>query len=71
MNFEDNTLTVELSNPELRYEFDYQAKGKMLILPLDAAGLVTVISSEFLSQNFLFLPKSEFQKIRPTPLSLL
>jgi hypothetical protein len=62
MNFEDNTLTVELSNPELRYEFDYQAKGKMLILPLDAAGLVTVISSEFLSQNFYFSQNQNFRK---------
>jgi hypothetical protein len=62
MNFEDNTLRVELSNPELRYEFDYQAKGKMLILPLDAAGLVTVISSEFLSQKFYFSQNQNFRK---------
>ncbi|CAH1383467.1 unnamed protein product [Tenebrio molitor] len=46
MNFEDNTLTVELSNPEIRYEIDYEAKGKMmvLVLPFDSTGLVTVIS---------------------------
>ncbi|KAJ3617212.1 hypothetical protein MTP99_007456 [Tenebrio molitor] len=38
MNFEDNTLTLELSHPEIRYEFHYEAKGKMFILPFDSAG---------------------------------
>ncbi|KAJ3617211.1 hypothetical protein MTP99_007455 [Tenebrio molitor] len=42
MNFEDNTLTLELSHPEIRYEFDYEAKGKMFVLPFDSAGHGTV-----------------------------
>ncbi|KAJ3617208.1 hypothetical protein MTP99_007453 [Tenebrio molitor] len=42
MNFEDNTLTVELSHPEIRYELDYEPKGKMFILPYDSAGHGTV-----------------------------
>jgi hypothetical protein len=62
MNFEDNTLTVKLSHPELRYEIDYEAKGVMMVLPFDSAGLVTVTSSKFLAQKFYFSQNHNFRK---------
>jgi hypothetical protein len=47
MNFGDNTLTLEVSYPEIRYEFDYEAKGRMFLLAFDSAGAGTAILSEF------------------------
>ncbi|CAH1383474.1 unnamed protein product [Tenebrio molitor] len=41
MNFGDNTLTLEVSYPEIRYEFDYEAKGRMFLLAFDSAGAGT------------------------------
>ncbi|CAH1382491.1 unnamed protein product [Tenebrio molitor] len=38
MNFEDKTLTISITNPEVRYEHDYVAKGVMFVLPIDASG---------------------------------
>jgi hypothetical protein len=58
MNFEDNTLTLELSHPEIRYEFDYEAKGKMFVLPFDSAGHGTVTLSKILPQKFYFFKLS-------------
>ncbi|XP_068901954.1 circadian clock-controlled protein daywake-like [Tenebrio molitor] len=43
MNFYDKTLAIQLTNPEVRYEFDYEAKGKMFLLPIDTSGHATVI----------------------------
>jgi hypothetical protein len=38
MNFEDKTLTVSITNPEIRYEFDYETKGVLFLLPIDTSG---------------------------------
>jgi hypothetical protein len=46
MNFYDKTLVIQLTNPEVRYEFDYEAKGKMFLLPIDTSGHATVILRE-------------------------
>jgi hypothetical protein len=54
MNFEENTLTLELSHPEIRYEFHYEAKGKMFILPFDSAGHGTGTLSKILPQQLYF-----------------
>jgi hypothetical protein len=62
MNFEDNTLTVELSHPEIRYELDYEPKGKMFILPYDSAGHGTVTLSKILPQQFNFCQILNFRK---------
>jgi hypothetical protein len=48
MNFHDKTLTIVITNPEIQYVFDYEAKGKMFLLPIDASGLATVLSRESL-----------------------
>ncbi|CAH1379873.1 unnamed protein product [Tenebrio molitor] len=44
MNFHDKTLTIVITNPEIQYVFDYEAKGKMFLLPIDTSGLATVLS---------------------------
>ncbi|CAH1383465.1 unnamed protein product [Tenebrio molitor] len=41
MNFDDLTLTIRMVNPEIRYLADYQVKGNMFLLPIDASGLLT------------------------------
>ncbi|CAH1379861.1 hypothetical protein MTP99_003687 [Tenebrio molitor] len=38
MDFHDKTLTLEVLNPEVRYVFEYEAKGKMFLLPIDTSG---------------------------------
>ncbi|KAJ3621585.1 hypothetical protein MTP99_003701 [Tenebrio molitor] len=38
MDFHDKTLTLEVLNPEVRYVFEYDAKGKMFLLPIDTSG---------------------------------
>ncbi|XP_068901361.1 uncharacterized protein [Tenebrio molitor] len=41
MNFDDLNLTIRMVHPEIRYLVDYQVKGSMFLLPIDASGLVT------------------------------
>ncbi|CAH1382501.1 unnamed protein product [Tenebrio molitor] len=38
MNFEDKTLTIVMKNPEMRYEFDYETKGVMFVIPIESSG---------------------------------
>ncbi|CAH1379872.1 unnamed protein product [Tenebrio molitor] len=38
MNFEDKTLTISIINPEVRYQYNYVAKGVMFVLPIDSSG---------------------------------
>jgi hypothetical protein len=47
MNFEDKTLTVAITNPEIRYELDYEAKGVMFLMPVDTSGPAFVNAREF------------------------
>ncbi|KAJ3621577.1 hypothetical protein MTP99_003694 [Tenebrio molitor] len=44
MNFYDKTLTIVITNPEIQYVFDYEAKGKMFLLPIDTSGPATILS---------------------------
>jgi hypothetical protein len=39
-------LAIELTNPKIRYDFDYEAKGKMFLLSIDTSGHKTVILRE-------------------------
>ncbi|KAJ3621586.1 hypothetical protein MTP99_003702 [Tenebrio molitor] len=36
-------LAIELTNPKIRYDFDYEAKSKMFLLSIDTSGHTTVI----------------------------
>jgi hypothetical protein len=47
MNFDDLTLTIRMVNPEIRYLADYQVKGNMFLLPIDASGLLTTKGCEW------------------------
>jgi hypothetical protein len=47
MNFENKTLTITITNPEVRYELDYEAKGVMFLLPIDASGPALVIGRKY------------------------
>jgi hypothetical protein len=38
MNFEGKTMTLSITNPEVRYELDYEAKGVMFLMPIDTSG---------------------------------
>ncbi|CAH1382507.1 unnamed protein product [Tenebrio molitor] len=42
MNFEDKTLTITITNPEIRYELDYETKGVMFLMPIDTSGSALV-----------------------------
>ncbi|KAH0810532.1 hypothetical protein GEV33_012258 [Tenebrio molitor] len=42
MDLENNTLTISITNPEVRYEYDYVAKGVIFFLPIDTAGRALV-----------------------------
>ncbi|XP_068912362.1 protein takeout-like isoform X2 [Tenebrio molitor] len=57
MNFQDKTLTIALTHPEIKYFFDYEAKGKMFLLPIDTAGAATV-----LSRNVTYVVTFTFQE---------
>ncbi|CAH1382503.1 unnamed protein product, partial [Tenebrio molitor] len=55
MNFENKTLTITITNPEVRYELDYEAKGVMFLLPIDASGPALVIGQNVqYTLNFTF-----------------
>jgi hypothetical protein len=47
MDFHDKTLTLEVLNPEVRYVFEYDAKGKMFLLPIDTSGAGSGTACEF------------------------
>jgi hypothetical protein len=47
MNFEDKTLTISITNPEIRYELDYEAKGVMFLMPIDTSSSALVNAREF------------------------
>jgi hypothetical protein len=47
MDLEEKTLTIAIVNPKIRYDFEYEAKRAMFLLPVDTSGEATVISSEF------------------------
>jgi hypothetical protein len=38
MNFEDKAMTMAITNPEVRFEFDYVTKGVMFLMPIDTSG---------------------------------
>jgi hypothetical protein len=38
MNFEDKTLRMSITNPEIRNEFDYETKGVLFLLPIETSG---------------------------------
>jgi hypothetical protein len=40
------TLTIAITNPEIQYVLDYEAKGKMFLLPVDTSGPATLLSCE-------------------------
>jgi hypothetical protein len=46
MNFEDKTMTMAITNPEVRYEFDYATKGVMFLMPIDTSGPALITASE-------------------------
>jgi hypothetical protein len=46
MNFEDKTMTMAITNPEVRYEFDYVTKGVMFLMPIDTSGPALITASE-------------------------
>jgi hypothetical protein len=46
MNFEDKTLTIVMKNPEMRYEFDYETKGVMFVIPIESSGPALVTARE-------------------------
>jgi hypothetical protein len=62
MNFQDKTLTIALTHPEIMYFFDYEAKGKMFLLPIDTAEAATVLSSEFPTNVFPLIDCFAFRK---------
>jgi hypothetical protein len=47
MDLAEKTLTIAIVNPKIRYDFEYEAKGAIFLLPVDTSGEVTVISNEF------------------------
>jgi hypothetical protein len=47
MNFEDKTLTITITNPEIRYELDYETKGVMFLMPIDTSGSALVKARQF------------------------
>jgi hypothetical protein len=47
MDLEKNTLTISITNPEVRYEHDYEAKGAVFFLPIDSAGHALVTAREY------------------------
>ncbi|CAH1382500.1 unnamed protein product, partial [Tenebrio molitor] len=57
VNFEDKTLTMSITNPEMRYEFDYEAAGVLFLLPIDTSGsgLITI-------QNVTYTFKFTFEE---------
>ncbi|KAH0814086.1 hypothetical protein GEV33_008703 [Tenebrio molitor] len=46
MNFEEKTMTMAITNPEVRYELDYEAKGVMFLMPIDTAGPAVATARE-------------------------
>jgi hypothetical protein len=48
VNFEDKTLTMSITNPEIRYEFDYEATGVLFLLPVDTSGSGLITVGKFL-----------------------
>jgi hypothetical protein len=54
MNFDDLTLTIRMVNPEIRYLLDYQVKGNMFLLPVDASGLADVKACEWFLLRKMF-----------------
>ncbi|KAJ3618490.1 hypothetical protein MTP99_006473 [Tenebrio molitor] len=38
MKFEDKAMTMAITNPEVRFEFDYVTKGVMFLMPIDTSG---------------------------------
>ncbi|CAH1382499.1 unnamed protein product [Tenebrio molitor] len=50
MNFEDKTMTMAITNPEVRYEFDYVTKGVMFLMPIDTSGpaLITAKNTTYM-----------------------
>jgi hypothetical protein len=47
MNFENKTLTITITNPEVRYELDYEAKGVMFFVPIDTSGPALAIARKY------------------------
>jgi hypothetical protein len=47
MDLENNTLTISITNPEVRYEYDYVAKGVIFFLPIDTAGRALVTARKY------------------------
>jgi hypothetical protein len=47
MNFENKTLTITITNPEVRYELDYEAKGVMFFVPIDTSGSALAIARKY------------------------
>jgi hypothetical protein len=54
MNFDDLNLTIRMVHPEIRYLVDYQVKGSMFLLPIDASGLVTAKGCEWFLLGKIF-----------------
>jgi hypothetical protein len=51
MNFEDKTLTISIINPEVRYQYNYVAKGVMFVLPIDSSGPALVTARKYFFTN--------------------
>jgi hypothetical protein len=51
MNFEDKTLTISITNPEVRYQYNYVAKGVMFVLPIDSSGPALVTARKYFFTN--------------------
>jgi hypothetical protein len=46
MNFEEKTMTMAITNPEVRFEFDYVTEGVMFLMPIDSSGSALVTARE-------------------------
>ncbi|CAH1379867.1 unnamed protein product [Tenebrio molitor] len=62
MNFENKMLTIAITNPEMRYESDYETKSIMFFKLIDTSGAALVTTRKSMSFFFLILKEHNFRK---------